>query len=316
MVGWYARSVVSAAHKGGTVDNTTYKTVAGIVGSADVHIDAFEGLICWLVPEKDGLIIVSASLPGKYREWCDLVNQDYKTVNSDAEVVESLADMSEKVPDVALVVLGIEGNEDLVRKAWDKNIEVLDMVRALYPVTKGDDLRDALYEPVTQAYEISDGLGGRGSLDIFAPQEPAQSRTEAHEHKPYEACYPDCPEPRYTKEKAEERAAKWYADDRAGAVKELAMTGRGSLFGMEHTEQEILEIMAGMIKTHEEKYHGNHVPVITGVAVNAMSEIPVEDNTDKVRCIVGASGKIRVSPRAKLKNGEREIWLHPEEIDD
>jgi hypothetical protein len=245
------------------MDITEYEMVAGITGEISVVIDAAEALLDWFLPENCLLVIAYPPTPviEEIVQWCDIVGQKYATTTEYLpEILCNYGDPavggSDKI-DLALIVLGIEGRQQVIRDTWDRGIEVYDLTRAMYEVTEGDDLGLAVYEPQTQSHEVSDGLGGRGSLDIFAPQNRSESRTT------------------------------W-------------------------TRQELEEIMAGIVRVHEERYHSNLDPVLDG----AITKLPVS-KTDggKIRCLRKKNGEIRVSPRAKAKLDEEEIWLTQEEYE-
>lgn len=239
-----------------------YEMVAGIAGDVLLELESIEALLDWYLPEDCYVITSNAVNPALQRiqYWMTEVGQDW-TINSgyDDTLIDNLVRYGDPA-DLSLIVLGVEGNEKLIQQAWQNNIEVADLTRAMYIVQQGVDLDDVVYEPQTHPHEVTDGLGGRSSLDVFASLDQSESR--------------------------------------------LAGT----------TRKQIEEIVTGLIRLHEEGFHQPQpTPEEKG---QAMADAIDDFRAGKVRCLKNKAGEIRVSPRAKAKPGEEEVWLTQEEIDE
>lgn len=270
-----------------------YDMVAGIVGFGDIDDEAMSALLDWYLPENSLVLIHSAHAGSQTQvyNWCAEVGQDYQIIQGD--VLDALLKFDEESQDLSLIVLGVEDTTGIIKDAWANDIEVIDLTRAAYPVTQGIDLEDILYEPVTHAHEVTDGLGGRGSLDIFAPQDVLQSDDRIKFSIP--------PEIR----------------------RKFPMPDEPALSQADLVEK-LVEIMTGLIQVHEEKYHApetegvviGQLPSDAQITIAGNLEIVQSNTSEKIRCLKNIkTGKIRVSPRAKAKDGEQETWLTQEEID-
>lgn len=262
-----------------------YEMVAAVIGNGEVEIDAMEALLDWFLPDE---VLLELGQPDQgvdiIRQWCIEVDQEYVDISS-AHVVESLANWQDRDIEVVLIVLGIEDNEETIQQAWNYGIEVADLTRALYIVQQGVDLDWELYEPVTHPHEVTDGLGGRGSLDIFASQNGLQSDVRTS--------IPSVP--------------LWQANAHTA-----------------WTREQLEEMMTGLIRVHEEGFHPS-AGILLSMAEPSEEELNArgihndgidDPSVDKIRCLKNTkTGAIKISPRAKPKNGEEEIWLTQDEID-
>jgi len=306
---------------------TRFEMVAAVAGYGLASFDDMDAVLNWYLPEECFLLIHEGELHKNaglraVQSWCDDVNQEYSRIKYDSNVIENLLSYKDKADSLSLIVLGVEGNTEIIREAWDNNIEVADLTRAMYIVQQGIDLEVALREPVSHAHEISDGLGGRGSLEIFAPQNGSEDRTgNVHLHKPYEACYDDCPEPHYSEEDAEKRSAEWNAQGIEKARTSLPSEQDPLIQMMKKAEplysaKELEEIVAGYIRAHEERYH---TPEVAHRKEHIVASVAGEDDDtiskmDKVRCIMGKDGIAKTAPRRQPKPGEKVVWLSAEEV--
>lgn len=324
--------------------NANYDMIAGITGESVIDLDALDAMLDWFLADECLLLIADPPTPGTERivEWCEDVNQPY--IRTQEYIPEILYSHGDPViggfgeAELNLIVLGVEGRTQVIQDTWNYGIEVFDLSRAMYPVVRGDDLDLVVYEPETQPHELSDSLGGRGSLDIFVPQNGSESRVWTNEfddafpdlkkpgkgehlHKPYEACHDDCPEPHLTAEEADiwEKSVNppvSWLDDYAPGLTQKELVER------------LREEMAGIIKAHEERYHGAQIAdrLAEGFAVNytehtdsgqagSLQPVQMSGIDVKIRCLKDKNGKIKVSPRAKPKANETVTWLTQEEVD-
>lgn len=254
-----------------------YEMIAAVIGNGEVEMDALDALLDWFLPD-DCRLELSTNDPGVeiVRQWCEEVGQEYSFERTSEYMIESLMSWQDQDYNVALIVLGVENNERFVYAAWNAGIEVYDLTRAMYPVTRGDDLDLVVYEPETLPHEISDGLGSRGSLDIFAPQDGSQSREGPHLD--------------------------------TGTLLLVNAEGlRNMMMGVVQAHEKQYHqpaVIVAELTEEELNQQGIHNDGVD------------DPSKDKIRCLKNKkTGAVRVSPRAQPKSNEEEIWLSQEEVD-
>jgi hypothetical protein len=122
----------------------------GIVGNADANRNAIEDLITdYFVGQWDypNFIISSAKTDGLKAVRYFLEDRDYEFDTLPSARV--LSRIKGEPGDRAVMVLGTQGSEDVIKDMLDAQIPVLDLTRALYPVTYADltSLPDAEIAP-------------------------------------------------------------------------------------------------------------------------------------------------------------------------
>lgn len=256
--------------------------VVAITGTGDTTYNNAAALLSDYLPE-DVLVYVPSYTTS---DGMKVVVQWLKDANINVERVKRhlLPDFYLGNPDAtdrALIVLGIEGQEELIVEAFDNFLAVYDLTRGMYRVSKAElPLYGSVSEPESLADDSGTSVGVHNDLALESVTEPGDTTAQ------FAKITVELAELR--KEVNDLRAhvatstASWEPDPR--------ITSGNIQAGMAHS-------------TGQDEFIGQ-----------AAQEELYADTTGKTKYYQNGKGKIRRAGRSKIKAGEKEVWLTEEEV--